>query len=157
MLCQIGQGMQNRPVTALPSQILFLYLTLKYTFFPTSTPKQEKHVGTERIDESSSIRIPAPCLQPSPANTQHCSLLLLGVYYSVVLTRRQVFDRSSLADVRQGFHRILYVLSADGRELKHSSYPEWKLNIRFQFISVIVYILCIMAIHKQFELISFLL
>jgi hypothetical protein len=31
---------------------------------------------------------------------------LLGVYYSVVLTRRQVFDRSSLADVRQGFRPI---------------------------------------------------
>jgi hypothetical protein len=68
-----------------------------------------------------------------------------------------VFDRSSLADVRQGFHPILYVLSSDGREIKHCRYPEWKLNIRFQFISVIVYILFIMVIHKQLELISFLL
>jgi hypothetical protein len=82
---------------------------------------------------------------------------LLGVYYSVVLTRRQVFDRSSLADVSQGFRPILYVLSADGREIKHCRYPEWKLNITFQFISVIVYILCIVVIDKKLELTSFLL
>jgi hypothetical protein len=133
--------MQNRPVIALPSQSLFLYLTLKYTFFRLLNQKQEKHVGAERIDESPSIRILAPCLQPSPAITQQCSLLLLGVYYSVVLTRGQVFDRSSLADVRQGFRPILYVLSADGREMKHYRYPERKLNIIFQFVSVIVCIL----------------
>jgi len=143
---------------ALPSQSLFLYLTLKYTFFfRLLNQKQKKHVGAERIDESSAIRIPAPCLQPSPANTQHCSILLLGVYYSVVLTRRQVLDRSSLADVRQGFRPILYVLFVDSREIEHCRYPEWKLNIRFHLISAIVYILCITVIDKKLELTSFLL
>jgi len=69
-----------------------------------------------------------------------------------------VFDRLSLADVRQGFRPILYVLSADGREIKHCRYAEWKLNIRFQFISLILYILNIMVIDKKkLELTSFLL
>jgi len=52
----------------------------------------------------------------------------------------------------------LYVLSADGREIKHCRYAEWKLNIRFQFISLILYILNIMVIDKKkLELTSFLL
>jgi hypothetical protein len=68
-----------------------------------------------------------------------------------------VFDRSSQSDVRQEFRPNLYVLSADGREIKHCRYPESKLNIRFQFISVIVYILCIMVMDKTLELTSFLL
>jgi len=65
-----------------------------------------------------------------------------------------VFDRSSLADVRQGVRPILYVLSADGREIKHCRYPEWKLNIRFKLMSVIVYILCIMEVHKRINIFS---
>jgi hypothetical protein len=82
---------------------------------------------------------------------------LLGVYYSVVLTRRQVLDRSSLADVRQGFRPILYVLFVNSREIEHCRYQEWKLNIRFHLISVIVYIICVMVIDKKLELTSFLL